>query len=121
MTDLEVVSVKGPIEIEQLLTKSNVITEMADMIAASIMACEFGGRYVNSLSKCARLTLSTYGYKAVLKVCVRRDGGIVDLARAIWRAIDMGQALRCIVSSCCNTHESRKEGDDQSSFWRNKR
>jgi len=35
-----VVSVKGPIEIEQLLTKNNVITEMAERIAAPTMTYE---------------------------------------------------------------------------------
>ena len=40
MGHLEVASVKGPIETEKLLTKSNVITEKAEMSAAATMAYE---------------------------------------------------------------------------------
>jgi hypothetical protein len=80
MTDLEAASVKGPIEIEQLLTKINVITEMAERIAAPTMAYE-KRETCQILSKRAGLTLRTHRYKAAVEACVRRNGRNVDLAR----------------------------------------
>jgi len=60
----------GPIEIEQFLTKSNVITEMAERIAAPTIAYE-RRETCQLLSKRAELTLRTHRYKAALEACVR--------------------------------------------------
>jgi len=75
-----VASVKCPTEIEHLLTKNNVITEMAERIAAPTMAYE-RRETCQLLSKRAGLTLSTHRYKAVVEACVGYNGRDVDLAR----------------------------------------
>ena len=69
-------SVKGPIEIEQLLTKSNVIKEMAEMSAAPTIAYEERRETCQQLSKCAELT---HRYKVALETCVRCNGRDIDL------------------------------------------
>jgi hypothetical protein len=84
-----VASVKGPIEIEQLLTKSNVITEMAERSAAPTMTYE-RRETCQLLSKCAGPTLRTHRYKAALEACERCNRGRnVDLARVSWHDVTM--------------------------------